>query len=58
VGVGDVDGLVSALRAVEDAVASERRPPGVAQIDRSSSVDRIPVSDSFAAEHGQVSMHR
>jgi hypothetical protein len=58
VGVGDVDGLVSALRAMEDAVASERRPPGVAQIDRSASVDRIPVSDSFAAEHGQVSMHR
>jgi hypothetical protein len=52
VDVGDVDGLVIALHAVERAVMSERNP-GV-QIDQCASVDYIPASASFTTEHGQV----
>ena len=47
VNMGDVDGLVNALRAMEHAVASERIT-GVVRIDRCASVDRPPASASFA----------
>ena len=47
VNMGDVAGLVNALRATEHAVASERIT-GVVRIDRCASVDRLPASASFA----------
>ncbi len=53
VDVGDVDGLVGALHAMERAVASGRRS-GVPQMDKCTSVDRIPTLGSFATEHGRI----
>jgi hypothetical protein len=47
VNMGDVAGVVNALRAMEHAVARERKS-GVVRIDRSASVDRPPASASFA----------
>jgi hypothetical protein len=53
VNMGDVVGLVNALRAMEHAVASEPKS-GVVRIDRCASIDRPPASASFAVSH-QVS---
>jgi hypothetical protein len=47
VDVGDVEGLVKALHALERAIAGERKPRLVRK-------DRIQVSDLFATGHGQV----
>jgi hypothetical protein len=43
VDVGDVDGLVNVLHAMECAVMSERKS-GVMRIDRRDSIDRVPDS--------------
>jgi hypothetical protein len=53
VDVGDVDGLVGALHAIERAVASERKSD-VLHIDQCTSVSRTPARDSFATEHGRM----
>lgn len=50
VAVGDVAGLVNALRAMEHAVMSERKF-GVVRIDQSASVDRISES-GLATQNG------
>jgi len=47
VDVGDVNGLVNALHAMERAVADERKP-------RLVRIDRVPASDLLVAEHGHV----
>jgi hypothetical protein len=53
VNMGDVAGLVNALRTMEHAVASERKS-GAVRIDRCASVDRPRASASFATRR-QVS---
>jgi hypothetical protein len=47
VDVGDVNGLVNALHAMERAVADERKP-------RLVRIDRVPAPDLLVAEHGHV----
>jgi hypothetical protein len=47
VDVGDLKGLVNALRAMERAVADERKPHLVR-------IDRVSASDLLATEHGHV----
>ena len=53
VDVGNVDGLVSALHAMERAVMSECKPD-IVRIDRGPSVGRVTGFDSYATERGQV----
>ena len=47
VDVGDVDGLVNALNALERAIVSERKP-GVVRIGRTEGIDCIPASGRVA----------
>jgi hypothetical protein len=56
--VGDVNGLVNALHAVESVVMSERKRDA-AQIDPCANFDRIRALDSsYATGHGQGSAIR
>jgi hypothetical protein len=53
VDVGDVDGLVNIMHAVEHAVMSERNP-AIARTGRCAGNDRIPALVSSASTQGQV----
>jgi hypothetical protein len=53
VAVGDVDGLVAALHAMECGVASEKVPTPL-RMELRAGVDRKPVSSPLAAGHGHA----